>query len=404
MWRAIGASAVAGCAWLLWRRQRAEGKTPLHVCWLSNGSGGEETALRLASEVGSCCSFVVKLTPSLSEVPPSTDVLICGDPNAYADASEWLGKRLRRLSAVIVPYAGVHPSIRSCCIEANKVRVREGLRRLLVVNSHHNAAMTAEFGVALALAAAKRVPRGDRELRNNDWRGRGIRLKGAPDPVPVVPQLILDGKTALMVGFGAVGRRMALSFAALGCRVVAITRSIRHVETRRVQRNDISIKIRVYPSQHLLALLPTAALVVLCVPLSAETRGLISEAAFNAMRSDAVLVNVARGPVVDQDALIAALQQQKIGCYASDVWWNYPDDWSTAANCPPFRDQLGQPVKLPPDLTLMSPHRGGAIGLAETEDRRLAALAAGLRRAATHGSAVGLAIPPLGLVDLDSGY
>lgn len=404
MWRVIGASTVAVGAWLLWRRQRTERRNPLLVCWLSDASGGEATALRLASEVGPCCRIVVKLKPSLSEVPESTDVLICGDPNVYAEASEWLAKRLPQLRAVIVPYAGVHPKIRSCCVEANKVRIREGLHRLLVVNSHHNAPMTAEFGVALALAAAKRVARGDRELRNNDWRGRGIQLKGAPDPVPVVPQLILDGNTVIIVGLGAVGQRMAISFAALGCRVVATTRSVRHVDTRLVQHNGISIKIRVYPSQHLPALLPTAALVVLCVPLSAETQGLISEAAFNAMRSDAVLVNVARGPVVDRDALVTALREQKIACYASDVWWNYPADWSTAANCPPFRDQLGEPVNLPPDLTVMSPHRGGAIGLAETEDRRIAALAAGLKRSAKLGFAVGLATPPLGLVDLDSGY
>jgi phosphoglycerate dehydrogenase-like enzyme len=120
----------------------------------------------------------------------------------------------------------------------------------------------------------------------------------------------LAGKTMLIYGLGRIGGRIARIAKAFDMRVVGIRRSAGDT----VPRVDRMSR----PSQ-LLAVLPEADVVVLACPLSDETRGLIGAAALAAMRPAALLINVARGAVVDEPALIAALAERRIAGAGIDV-------------------------------------------------------------------------------------
>ena len=108
----------------------------------------------------------------------------------------------------------------------------------------------------------------------------------------------LAGKTLLLVGLGAIGLRTAQMAAALGMRVLGV---------RRARSEPLPGVERVAGIESLHDLLPQADFVVLITPLTPETRGLIGERELRLMKRGAYLVNVARGGVVDEAALIHAL-------------------------------------------------------------------------------------------------
>ncbi|KAJ8612258.1 hypothetical protein CTAYLR_002902 [Chrysophaeum taylorii] len=413
MFRAAAIGAVAGTAALYYFylcATRRKKKARL-CCWVSSLAPAQASIERLRRQIAGT-GWSLRVVGSLEEVPRETAVLVCGEVKAFGDAKK-LG-RLEALGGVIVPYAGIHPKIREALSRSNERR--RGAKPIVVVNSHHNAPSTAEMAIALALAAAKRLAEGDQQLRANDWRGRGLKVDGAPTPLPVIPQLIFDGARVLVVGLGAVGSRVALALSAMGCDVHATSQTATTARTREVRVGAVAANIDVHPAADLATLLGSAKLVVLCLPLNAQTRGLFGENEFRAMPSDAVCVNVARGPIVDEQAVFNALQRGDIACYASDVWWHYPGDWAHAADCAPWTTNDANngvsnsknknvATLLPHHCTLLSPHRGGAVGLDAAEERRMDAIAAALNRAARLDDfATGLATPPLGRVDLQTGY
>ncbi|HZT87321.1 MAG TPA: 2-hydroxyacid dehydrogenase [Stellaceae bacterium] len=123
------------------------------------------------------------------------------------------------------------------------------------------------------------------------------------------------GTTLGIVGYGRVGREVARRAAPFGCRILAANRSPReadpHVE-------------RMFPLAELDRMLPECDTVALCTALGPETSGLVDARRLALMKPSAFLVNIARGPVVDEDALYAALRDRRIAGAAIDVWWQYP--------------------------------------------------------------------------------
>lgn len=120
----------------------------------------------------------------------------------------------------------------------------------------------------------------------------------------------LSGTVALIVGFGAVGRAVAERLRAFGMRIWAVTHS---------GKADGSLAERVFPAAQLKAALPDADYVILAAPETPETHHLMGAEQLAAMKPSAILVNVARGSLVDQDALIAALEKRAIAGAALDV-------------------------------------------------------------------------------------
>jgi lactate dehydrogenase-like 2-hydroxyacid dehydrogenase len=151
---------------------------------------------------------------------------------------------------------------------------------------------TAEHAIALALALLRRIVEGDRSLRRRDpWEWGPDFMVGEG----------LEGKELLVVGPGRIGRRVAELAQAHRARVVFAGRG-----------------------DELLAALASADVVTLHCPLTPDTRHLIDADALAAMKPTAVLVNTARGPVVDEAALVAALEAGTISGAALDVFEHEP--------------------------------------------------------------------------------
>ena len=127
----------------------------------------------------------------------------------------------------------------------------------------------------------------------------------------------LYGKTVGVVGMGHIGAEVARLAKAFGCRVLATRRSVTE------RRND-ELADELLPASALPELLAESDFVVLAVPLTPETRKLIGEAELRAMKETAVLINIARGPVVDEAALVRALKKGWIGGAGLDVFEQEP--------------------------------------------------------------------------------
>ena len=125
----------------------------------------------------------------------------------------------------------------------------------------------------------------------------------------------LASKTVGIVGVGAIGTRVAQLASAVGSTVVGTKRDVSTVPDG---VDDL------YPPSELDAVLRRSAYLVLACPLTPETRGLIDREALETMPRDAVIVNVARGEVIDEEAIVEALQQGRIGGAALDVFEDEP--------------------------------------------------------------------------------
>ncbi len=260
------------------------------------------------------------------------------------------------LEALIVPWAGIPDATRALLLE---------FPDLAVHNLHHNALPVAEQAIALLLAACKFVVPMDRALRAGDWTPRY-----RPNP-----SLLLEGRTAVVLGYGAIGRKVAGLCRGLGMEVVPVR--------RRVTAGAAGIS-------ELHGLLPRAGALLVCLPLTPETEGLIGPAELALLPPDAVLVNVGRGPVVDEAALFHALRDHRLYAAGIDVWYHYPPDEAGRAHTPPSRYPFHEL-----DNVVLSPHRAG--GSTETERLRIVHLAEMLNTAAR-----GEPLP--NRVDLQAGY
>jgi phosphoglycerate dehydrogenase-like enzyme len=161
----------------------------------------------------------------------------------------------------------------------------------------------AEHVLGLLLALARRFPSAFRHQAARRWGQQAIWDE------PVRPRE-LRGQTLLLIGLGAIGIEVARLARGLGLRVLVVTRS---------GRTAVDPAERVAPASELDALLPLADFVVLAAPETPETHHLINAARLGRMRPTAYLVNVARGSLVDEAALVAALRERRIAGAALDV-------------------------------------------------------------------------------------
>jgi phosphoglycerate dehydrogenase-like enzyme len=167
-----------------------------------------------------------------------------------------------------------------------------------------NARAVAELTLALMLGALRRVARFDAATR----AGQGWALD--PDVQDTLGEL--GGRTVGLVGYGAVPQVLAPILAAMGCRILY---------TARAPKPGAAGEWRPWP-----ALLAESDVISLHVPLTAETERMVDAAALAALRPGAVLVNTARGGLVDQAALTAALRSGRLGAAGLDVFAFEPVD------------------------------------------------------------------------------
>jgi phosphoglycerate dehydrogenase-like enzyme len=161
----------------------------------------------------------------------------------------------------------------------------------------------AEHTMGMMIAFARKFPASMRFQTASHWGQQEIW-----DMRP--PPSELFGATLLIVGLGAIGSELARRARAFGMRVLAVTRS---------GKADTSLADRVFASKDLLRALPEADYVVLAAPDTPETHHMIGARELAALKRTACLVNIARGSLVDELALIAALQRGAIAAAALDV-------------------------------------------------------------------------------------
>ncbi|MDI5982280.1 2-hydroxyacid dehydrogenase [Amycolatopsis magusensis] len=207
-----------------------------------------------------------------------------------------------------------------------------------VCNTFHHGRSIAEHVVMVALMLSRRVLRADRLLRIGKWESVAL------DPAAPLGGT-LAGRTLGLVGFGEIGRQVARAGSALGMRVRAVRRN-----PGTPLPGDLALT-QVDGDDRLPELLADSDVVVLTVPLSPATTGLIGAEELAMMRPDALLVNVARGPLVDENALFEALVEEQLGGAALDVWWSHPKDGGGATGYTrPFHEL---------ENVVLTPHHSG---------------------------------------------
>ncbi|WP_039798546.1 NAD(P)-dependent oxidoreductase [Nocardia araoensis] len=199
-----------------------------------------------------------------------------------------------------------------------------------------NAASVAEWAVVAAASLSRSTLWAHAEVRAGRWPQAAILGRGCRD---------LGELRVGIAGFGAIGRRCAALFAAFGCEVAYTARAAHRAATARFLPMD--------------ELLTVADVLVVAVPLTERTRGLISARELAMLPAGALVVNVGRGPVVDEPALVAALRSGAVSGAALDVFTVEP-----LASDSPLRTL---------DSVLLSPHIAGG---SDTARRRIYAMTA----------------------------
>ncbi|MFD5224286.1 2-hydroxyacid dehydrogenase [Microbacterium sp. NPDC058342] len=268
-----------------------------------------------------------RLVADIGDLPDGVDLRVW-DMRSPAPASH--------IDIVVPPYVGANGTLAALeGIEVGLVQSQsigyDGIEKLLpggmpfanAASVHETS--TAELAVGLMIAAQRQLPRFVHAQERGEW-------------APVFAESLAD-RRVLLVGFGGVGKAIARRLVPFEVELTAVARSAR------TERVDGVGELAVHAIDELPALLPNAEIVALSLPGSAETQHVFDAEMLGHMAPGALLVNVGRGSLVDESALLPALQEGRIRA-ASDVFEQEP-----------LPD--GHPLWTAPNL-LIAPHGGGA--------------------------------------------
>ena len=203
---------------------------------------------------------------------------------------------------------------------------------ILATASGSNAIPVAEFAFGLILTLAKKICLMNNAMKNNKWIPYSYETMSKE----------LYGKTIGIIGLGKIGKEIAKRANAFGMKVLAIKKDPKKVP------KDIKIDFIGGPKD-IKKILSLSDFVVLTIPLTKETKGMIGEEELKLMKKDAFLINVSRGKVIDEDALYKALKDKWIKGAGIDVWWYYP---------PNFRFPSKNKIHLLSNV-IATPHKAG---------------------------------------------
>jgi glyoxylate reductase len=232
------------------------------------------------------------------ELPPPPEVLLA----EAADAHGLLTLLTDRIDAAVMEVAPRLRIISNMAVGYDNIDMGEATRRGILVTNTPGilTKTTADFAFALLLAAARRLVEADRYTRQGRWKTWG--------PQILLGQDVHDA-TLGVVGLGRVGLEMAKRGRGFGMRVLYCDSSRKPKEERRYGLVHVELE----------QLLAESDFVSLHVPLTCETHHLVGEAELSLMKPTAVLINTARGPVLDERALWRFLAERRIAAAAIDV-------------------------------------------------------------------------------------
>ena len=301
-------AAVAGTlAGVLIVRRRAKQRRiatryPVNAFYLMHPSDDDELPFLEAARASLSSDVNLTWGNELTVAPRDVNVFIKRLPTDE-ELDAW-----STLKMVLIPFAG--PTEKTQAL----LRARP---HLSLHNAHYNATSTAEMAIALLLATAKTLVVRDQAFRKESEAGDAMWTPGFMEPSDAPPTPVLAGRVALVLGYGASGARVAQALAAMGMEVLACRRRTSATPVR----DGVAT---VYGIGSLADLLPRASVLVLCLPGTKETSGLIGAHELARLPRGALLVNVGRGAVVDEAALYASLTSGHLAGAGLDVWWNYP--------------------------------------------------------------------------------
>jgi phosphoglycerate dehydrogenase-like enzyme len=229
----------------------------------------------------------------VQEEIPDTDIFIGWSlrPQQFASA-----KKLRWIHS---PAAAIHQLMYPELVKSNVV----------VTNSTGiHGPVVAEHAIAVLLALAKRLPQAMQYQAKHEWAQTQL-WSDQHKPREVA------GATVLVVGLGGIGREFTQRAKALGMKVLGVRES----PDKGAEGADA-----VYSSAQMDEVLPQADYVLLCTPVTPTTTGMMNTTRLSCMKPDAYLINVARGPLIDEAALLDVLQHRRIAGAALDVFSEEP--------------------------------------------------------------------------------
>jgi len=254
-----------------------------------------------------------------------------------------LPKNGGKLKLIFVPWTGID-------------RLNFDLLRkypVTVANSHGNARTVAEHAIALLLTASKNIIHHDRLLRKGDWSSRFKHM----------PSVSITGKTVGLLGYGAIGTECAKLLKGFDVKIIGCRRT---PEKSTDEQKKLAEKV--YSITELKTFLNEVDVVINSLPLTHDTTDILNKKEFEWMKNGVILVNVGRGPTINEEAIYNAVKEGKVFAAGLDPQWKYPPRGSIGERDP---TEKNYPSNFPIhefDQVVLSPHR--AADLAEGYERK----------------------------------
>ncbi len=234
------------------------------------------------------------------------------------------------LSHIFMPSTGVDPFLAK---HKNKLIAQN----LTLCNNHNHAYNTAQHAVALLYGLCNKITFFHQEMFNGKWREVGEKN----------PTISLKDKMVGLLGYGAINQHVHQFLSGLDLKFSALKTSWKN--TKRPKH------LSPFLPHQLEEFLTQTDILILALPLTPSTENLIGEKELNALGSEGMLVNVARGKIINEEALFHSLKEKKIGAAAIDVWYNYKPEVDDKGKSFPYTYPFHQL-----DNVMLSPHRAGS--------------------------------------------
>ena len=263
---------------------------------------------------------------TLLELAPKADIIMGWRPTLE------LLQAAKKLQLFINPGAGVQhliPIFKEATVN----------REIILVNGHGNAYFTAQHAVAILLALMNKV------IPHHNWMVEGYWRRGDS----FATSTPLRDKTIGLLGYGAVNRRVHKFLSGFDVEFAILRQDWFK------QKEPLCTPAKQYTFDELNNFLEIIDILIIAVPLTSKTRGLINEEQLQLLGKNSFIVNIGRGEVIDEESLFKALNEKKIAGASIDVWYNYQ----------PQEDEKGKmfPSIFPfyeLDNVVLSPHRGAS--------------------------------------------
>lgn len=270
-------------------------ETTVLFIWEVNENLRDHLASRLGQTTEVSLVFPSDVTPKkLLRLAPSADIMVGWRPTRE------LLMTARKLRLFINPGAGIQHLL-NLFVEVNRER------RVLLTNCHGNAYFVAQHAIALLLALTNKIIPHHNWLVAGEWRKGDEDAKSRP----------LRDRVIGLLGYGAVNQSVHQLLSGFQLQFSIFRRDW----SRQVA--DLPTHAERYSHPHLHQFLDEVDTLIIAVPLTSLTQGLIQLKELELLGPNGLLVNVARGNVVDEESLFKALKDNVIAGAASDVWYNY---------------------------------------------------------------------------------